>query len=122
MKVVSIALILLLNAIPVFSQKADYSKLSPSLRRMAIGQARNVSKAKELNEGKGSGKCVVAFVRCGDTDVLEREGCRVLESLDDIHIARIPLSPAGDKKDRGRQSMQSHNGYYRIRSQGRQGT
>lgn len=92
MKVVSIALILLLNAIPVFSQKADYSKLSPSLRRMAIGQARNVSKAKELNEGKGSGKCVVAFVRCGDTDVLGREGCRVLESLDDIHIARIPLS------------------------------
>lgn len=91
-RVISQTLFLLLYVIPVFAQKTDYSKLSPLLRRIAIEQKLNVARAKKLNDGTGSEQGVVAFVRSDDAAVLEKNGCEVMASFDDIHITRIPLS------------------------------
>ncbi len=79
----------------IYAQKADFSKMSPLIRQMAVSARVNETKAKSVERTRQDEKGVVAFVRCDGTDVIEREGCTIYATFDDIHIVRIPLSRIG---------------------------
>lgn len=86
----------------------DYSKMSSMVRRMAY-DCRLAEKKQLLMRQKAASyatessvrqQSMTAFVRCADTDVLRSEGCRILASWDDIHIATVPLKAIAPLSER----------------------
>lgn len=72
------------------AQQADFSKMSTLIRRTVLTHAAQSRKA--MGKTNGDARRITAFVRTnGDTQALTDNGCEVLASFGDIHIASIPL-------------------------------
>ncbi len=69
---------------------AQMHKMSPYVRRAAMEAERLDGGMNARSQGVAERR-IVAFVKTVDRGVLRRNGCRILASWDDIHIADIPM-------------------------------
>lgn len=70
--------------------QADYSRMSFLVRRLARSQS-SASVTRSVQD-RGGHLCALVRVNGEGRRVLEDEGCRVLASFGDIHVADIPLT------------------------------
>lgn len=84
-------LLYILPIVSAFSQKPDFLKMSPFVRKVASRQYDKEWRAKGRKTERRNDKAIVAFVRTDDANVLTSSDCAILASFDDIHIAKIPL-------------------------------
>ncbi len=90
MKRFFITLCALFVTIYATAQQADYRKMSPLVRQLAIGQ----QAARRAPAAKPDGRELCAFVKIDASEadeVLRKYGCRTLASFGDIRIATIPI-------------------------------
>ena len=71
-------------------RRADYSRMSSMVRRLA--RLQTMAPSTRSTQGGGGHLCALVRVNGEGRRVLEDEGCRVLASFGDIHVADIPLS------------------------------
>lgn len=84
-------LLYILPLLSAFSQKPDFNKMSPFVRKVASRQYDKEWRAKGNKTEKHKEKALVAFVRTNDVNALTSSDCVILASFDDIHIVKIPL-------------------------------
>ncbi len=86
------ACLALLAALGAAAQYADYSKMSPMVRQLAVG---NRTAMRRAPGALPDSRPLCAFVQVADEDrgeeMLKAQGCRPLAQLGDIFIASIPV-------------------------------
>ncbi len=70
-------------------QCADYSRMSPMVRRLAVQQSHVSTRALA---GQQSSLCALVRMSGDARHELQSEGCRLIASLGDIHVVDIPLN------------------------------
>ena len=115
---------LVLAVVPGAAQQAQWYKLSPMLRQMAVAQraARPSStattarwSATEQRSQQPSEVC--AFVRIGadGSSILSRHGCRELARVGNIYIASIPLDSLSTlSQERAVSRIEAHRGTHAL--------
>lgn len=94
-RLVALALTLFIYSI-VFGQQADFSKMSPMVKRIVMTNQRlHPSQGKSVAPSRS--QLLTAFVKTdgGDTSILRDNGCNVLAQFGDICIASIPTNRLG---------------------------
>lgn len=87
-------LFLLVTILQMSAQPTDFSKLSPQLRMMLVGQKSINTRKKAPKAAQRHEPHVCAFIRLSsdDDDVLAENDCRSLARFGNIHIADIPIN------------------------------